>query len=80
MTQISSVVGRSLANFVEGVVVAVPRILSGLIFLALAYVMTFVRKNTGHTGLTTDNTNCHVSPLKCTGLSPSIAGLSRPFH
>ena len=31
------------------------------------------RKNTGHTGLATDNSNCHVSPLKCTGLSPSMA-------
>ena len=37
MTQVSSLVGRSLANFVEGLVVAVPRLLSGLIFLALAY-------------------------------------------
>jgi small-conductance mechanosensitive channel len=38
MTQISSLVARSLSNFVEGLVVAVPRLLSGLIFLALAYV------------------------------------------
>ena len=37
MTQIQSLLGRSLANFVEGLVVAVPRLLSGLIFLALAY-------------------------------------------
>ena len=35
--------------------------------------LPLVRKNTGHTGLTTDNTNCHVSPLKCTGLAPSMA-------
>ena len=38
MTQIPSLVSRSLSNFVEGLVVAVPRLLSGLIFLALAYL------------------------------------------
>jgi small-conductance mechanosensitive channel len=38
MTRISSLVARSLSNFVEGLVVAVPRLLSGLIFLTLAYV------------------------------------------
>ncbi|TKX74696.1 mechanosensitive ion channel [Halorubrum sp. GN11_10-6_MGM] len=38
MTQIPSLIGRSLANFVEGLVVAVPRLLSGLTFLVLAYL------------------------------------------
>ena len=38
ITQIPSLVSRSLSNFVEGLVVAVPRLLSGLIFLALAYL------------------------------------------
>ncbi|WP_123624418.1 mechanosensitive ion channel domain-containing protein [Halorubrum sp. CSM-61] len=38
MTQIPSLLARSLTNFVEGLVVAVPRLLSGLVFLALAYV------------------------------------------
>ena len=37
MTQISSLVSRSLSNFVEGLAVAIPRLLSGVIFLALAY-------------------------------------------
>jgi len=38
MTQIPSLVSRSLSNFVEGLVVAVPRLVSGVIFLALAYL------------------------------------------
>ena len=38
MTQVQSIVSRSLSNFVEGLIVAVPRLLSGLIFLALAYL------------------------------------------
>jgi small-conductance mechanosensitive channel len=38
MTQIQSVLARSVANFVDGVAVAIPRLLSGLVFLALAYV------------------------------------------
>ena len=37
MTRISLLVPRSLTNFVEGLTVAIPRLLSGLIFLALAY-------------------------------------------
>ncbi|TKX51722.1 mechanosensitive ion channel protein MscS, partial [Halorubrum sp. SP3] len=52
MTRISSLAARSLANFVEGLVVAVPRLLSGLIFLALAYatvrvVLALVRRSIG---------------------------------
>ena len=52
MTQISSLVARSLSNFVEGLIVAVPRLLSGLIFLALAYatvriVLSVVRRSIG---------------------------------
>ena len=39
MTQISSLVSRSLSNFVEGLTVAIPRLLSGVIFLALAYAV-----------------------------------------
>lgn len=38
MTQIPSLVARSIGNFVDGVAVAIPRLVSGLIFLALAYV------------------------------------------
>ncbi|TKX86558.1 mechanosensitive ion channel protein MscS, partial [Halorubrum sp. SS5] len=38
MTQIPSLVARSLENFVEGLAVAIPRLLSGLVFLTLAYV------------------------------------------
>ncbi|WP_435093066.1 mechanosensitive ion channel domain-containing protein [Halorubrum sp. N11] len=38
MTQTPSLLARSLTNFVEGLAVAVPRLLSGLVFLALAYV------------------------------------------
>ncbi|ELZ49395.1 hypothetical protein C464_04404 [Halorubrum coriense DSM 10284] len=38
MTQIPSLVSRSLSNFAEGLVVAIPRLVSGLIFLALAYL------------------------------------------
>ncbi|WP_096395573.1 mechanosensitive ion channel domain-containing protein [Halorubrum trapanicum] len=38
MTQIPSLLTRSLSNFVEGLAVAIPRLLSGLVFLALAYV------------------------------------------
>ena len=38
MTQIPSLLARSFANFVDGVAVAIPRLLSGLVFLVLAYV------------------------------------------
>ena len=38
MTAIPSVLTRSLTDFVEGLAVAIPRLLSGLVFLALAYV------------------------------------------
>ncbi|WP_280585751.1 mechanosensitive ion channel domain-containing protein [Halorubrum sp. Boch-26] len=38
MTQISSLLTRSVANFVDGVAVAIPRLLSGVVFLTLAYV------------------------------------------
>ncbi len=38
MTQIPSLLTRSIANFVDGVSVAIPRLLSGVVFLALAYV------------------------------------------
>ncbi|PHQ38621.1 mechanosensitive ion channel protein MscS [Halorubrum persicum] len=38
MTRIPSLLARSLTNFVEGLAVAIPRLLSGLVFLALAYV------------------------------------------
>ena len=37
MTQIPSLLARSIANFVDGVAVAIPRLLSGLVFLTLAY-------------------------------------------
>ena len=50
MTQIPSLSTRSLSNFVEGVAVAIPRLLSGLTFLALAYatvriVLSVVRRS-----------------------------------
>ena len=38
MARISSLVARSITNFVEGLAVAIPRLLSGVVFLALAYV------------------------------------------
>jgi len=38
MAAIPSLLTRSLTNFLEGLAVAVPRLLSGLVFLALAYV------------------------------------------
>ncbi|KDS90820.1 mechanosensitive ion channel protein MscS [Halorubrum saccharovorum] len=38
MTTLPSLLTRSIANFVDGVAVAIPRLLSGLVFLALAYV------------------------------------------
>ena len=37
MTTITSLLTRSLVNFLEGLAVAIPRLLSGLVFLALAY-------------------------------------------
>ncbi|EMA64874.1 mechanosensitive ion channel domain-containing protein [Halorubrum kocurii] len=37
MTQLPSLLARSIADFVEGVAVAIPRLLSGAVFLALAY-------------------------------------------
>jgi small-conductance mechanosensitive channel len=50
MTQIPSLSTRSLSNFVEGLAVAIPRLLSGLTFLALAYatvriVLSVVRRS-----------------------------------
>ncbi|WP_281194288.1 mechanosensitive ion channel domain-containing protein [Halorubrum sp. F4] len=38
MTPIGSLIAGSLADFVDGMVAAIPRILSGIVFLALAYV------------------------------------------
>ena len=38
MAALSSLLTRSITNFLEGLAVAVPRLLSGLVFLALAYV------------------------------------------
>ncbi|MFC5134143.1 MULTISPECIES: mechanosensitive ion channel domain-containing protein [Haloferacaceae] len=38
MTPIGSLIAGSLADFVDGIVAAIPRILSGIVFLALAYV------------------------------------------
>ena len=38
MTRLPSLLARSIADFVEGVAVAIPRLLSGAVFLALAYV------------------------------------------
>ena len=37
MTAIPSLLRQSFTNFVEGLAVAIPRLLSGLVFLALAY-------------------------------------------
>jgi small-conductance mechanosensitive channel len=50
MAQIPSLLSRSIANFVDGVAVAIPRLLSGVVFLALAYVtvrigLTLVRSS-----------------------------------
>ncbi|MFW5917434.1 MAG: mechanosensitive ion channel domain-containing protein [Halorubrum sp.] len=38
MTQTPSLLSRALTDFLDGVAVAIPRLLSGLVFLALAYV------------------------------------------
>ena len=38
MTQIPLLVSRSLSTFLDGLIVAIPRLLSGLVFLALAYL------------------------------------------
>ncbi|GAA0716703.1 small-conductance mechanosensitive channel [Halorubrum trapanicum] len=38
MTALPSLLTQSLTNFLEGLAVAIPRLLSGLVFLALAYV------------------------------------------
>jgi small-conductance mechanosensitive channel len=50
MARIQSLLARSIANFVDGVAVAIPRLLSGVVFLALAYVtvrivLTLVRSS-----------------------------------
>jgi len=37
MTTLPSLLTRSLTNFIESLAVAIPRLLSGLVFLALAY-------------------------------------------
>ncbi|WP_066417417.1 mechanosensitive ion channel domain-containing protein [Halorubrum aethiopicum] len=42
MTQASSLVARSLSEFLDAAAVAVPRVLSGIVFLALAYVTVSV--------------------------------------
>ncbi|MDZ5810883.1 mechanosensitive ion channel [Halorubrum sp. AD140] len=52
MTTLPPLLTRSLANFVEGLAVAIPRLLSGVIFLALAYatvriVLSLVRTSIG---------------------------------
>ena len=38
MSRLPSLLARSIADFVEGVAVAIPRLLSGVVFLVLAYV------------------------------------------
>ncbi|WP_435075358.1 mechanosensitive ion channel domain-containing protein [Halorubrum sp. HHNYT27] len=38
MTQLSSLLEGSITNFVQSVSVAIPRLLSGIVFIALAYV------------------------------------------
>jgi len=50
MTTLPSLLTRSLTNFIESLAVAIPRLLSGLVFLALAYatvriVLTLVRSS-----------------------------------
>ncbi|MFC7185777.1 mechanosensitive ion channel domain-containing protein [Halorubrum yunnanense] len=52
MTQIPSLLARSIDNFVDGVAAAIPRLLSGLVFLALAsvtvrIVLSLVRTSVG---------------------------------